>query len=178
MEITFNYSGVDTIDEIILQYIIKDKEIKIFGTNFVNNNKNNCKMIIEGNEMELKDKINNITNNILEIKLKGIKNITNMSYMFAYCSSLNSLSDISKWNTSNVNNMSYMFSSCSSLNSLPDISKWNTSNVNNMSGMFYNCSSLNSLPDISKWNTSKAKNDMSYMFDGCSKLSKIPKFNN
>ena len=151
MEITFNYSGVDTIDEIILLYIIKDKEIQIFGTNFVNNNKNNCKMIIEGNEMELKDKINNITNNKLEIKLKGIKNITNMSYMFY---------------------------ECSSLNSLPDISKWNTSNVNDMSGMFRNCSSLNSLPDISKWNTSKAKYNMGGMFDGCSKLSKIPKFNN
>ena len=121
MEITFNYSGVDTIDEIILQYIIKDKskEIQIFGTNFVNNNKNNCKMIIEGNEMELKDKINNITNNILEIKLKGIKNITNMSYMFYNCSSLNSLPDISKWNTSNVNDMSYMFDGCSKLSKIP-----------------------------------------------------------
>ena len=119
MEITFNYSGVDTIDEIILQYIIKDKEIQIFGTNFVNNNKNNCKMIIEGNEMELKDKINNITNNILEIKLKGIKNITNMSCMFENCSSLNSLPDISKWNTSNVNNMSDMFDGCSKLSKIP-----------------------------------------------------------
>ena len=119
MEITFNYSGVDTIDEIILQYIIKDKEIKIFGTDFVNNNKNNCKMIIEGNEMELKDKINNITNNILKIKLKGIKNITDMSYMFAYCSSLNSLPDISKWNTSNVNNMHCMFVGCSKLSKIP-----------------------------------------------------------
>ena len=80
-------------------------------------------MILEGNEMELKDKINNITNNILEIKLKGIKNITNMSYMFYDCSSLNSLPDISKWNTSNVNNMSGMFYNCSNLSSLPDISK-------------------------------------------------------
>ena len=51
-------------------------------------------------------------------------------------------------NTTNVTDMSYMFSYCSSLNNLPDISKWNTTNVTNMSFMFYNCKSLNNLPDI------------------------------
>ena len=44
-----------------------------------------------------------------------------------------------------------------------------------MSGMFYNCESLISIPDISKWNITKV-NNMSDMFDGCSKLSQIPKF--
>ena len=43
------------------------------------------------------------------IKLKGIKNITDMSYMFYECSKLSSLPDISKWNTSNVKDMSYIF---------------------------------------------------------------------
>ncbi|EMF0453287.1 BspA family leucine-rich repeat surface protein, partial [Enterococcus faecium] len=38
-------------------------------------------------------------------------NVTNMSYMFYYCSSLTSL-DVSHFDTSNVTNMSYMFSSC------------------------------------------------------------------
>ena len=38
--------------------------------------------------------------------------------------SLVSLPDISKWDTKNVTNMSYIFSYCSSLVSLPDISKW------------------------------------------------------
>ena len=41
------------------------------------------------------------------------------------------------------------------LNSLPDISKWDTKNVNNMSGMFYHCIALKSLPDISKWELNK-----------------------
>ena len=53
----------------------------------------------------------------------------------------------------NVTNMSYMFSDCSSLLSLPDISYLNTNNVTNMCGMFYGCSSLSSLPDILNWNT-------------------------
>jgi surface protein len=46
--------------------------------------------------------------------------------MLSDWSSLEYLSDISKWNTKNVTNMSYMFSGCSSLEFLPDISKWNT----------------------------------------------------
>ena len=81
-----------------------------------------------------------------EIKLKGINNITNMSYMFSECESLSSLPDISKWDTSNVTNMSYMFRGCKSLSSLPDISKWNTSNVNNMSYMFCDCKSSLIIP--------------------------------
>jgi len=42
-----------------------------------------------------------------------------------------------------------MFNNCSLLESLPDISKWNTNNVTNMRDLFNNCSLLESLPDIS-----------------------------
>ena len=88
-------------------------------------------MIIDNKEYEIVTQYNvkNYKNNILEIKLIGINNITDMSWMFSECSSLLSLADISKWNTNNVINMSYMFNECSSLASLPDISKWNTNNV-------------------------------------------------
>ena len=101
------------------------------------------------------------------------KNVTNMSYLFAECRSLISLPDISKWNIQNVTNMSLIFCGCISLISLPDISKWDTKNVINISGMFYNCSSLNSLPDISKWDTKSVAN-MSYMFYKCSTLNSLP----
>ena len=46
--------------------------------------------------------------------------------------------------------MSYMFSGCNSLNSLPDISKWDTSNVIDMKGMFSGCSLLNKLNNYLK----------------------------
>ena len=52
-----------------------------------------------------------------------------MSYMFSNCKTLESLPDISKWDTKNVTNMSYIISNCNSLESLPDISKRNTKNV-------------------------------------------------
>ena len=146
-------------------------EYGIFGHIFVNNNKNNCKIIYKGKEYEITDTLNiiNEKNKIIEIKLKGIKNVINMGYMFRCCESLLSLPDISKWNTSNVTNMENLFDRCSSLLSLPDISKWNTSNVTNMNSMFKDCTSLISLPDISKWNTSKVTN-IEYMFSGCSSL--------
>ena len=60
------------------------------------------------------------------------------------------------------------------LESLPDISKWDTKNVNNMSSMFYSCKSLEYLSNISYWDT-KNVNNMSYMFFGCESLKKIPK---
>jgi len=102
-----------------------NKEIKIFGYMFVKNNNNKCKMIIDDNEYELTCECNieNYNNNILNIKLKGVDNITNTSEMFNGCSSLLSLPDISKLNTNKVTNMSWMFYGCSSLSSLPDISK-------------------------------------------------------
>ena len=74
--------------EINIIYNIKYKKyIKLFGDEFVENNKNICKMIIDNKEYEMEDsyKIKNYKNNILKIKLKGINNITNMSYMFNGC---------------------------------------------------------------------------------------------
>ena len=73
-------------------------------------------MIIDNKKYEIteKYKIINYNNNELKIKLKGIDNINDMSYMLYECSSLSSLPDISKWNTDNVKDMRYMFYGCSS----------------------------------------------------------------
>ena len=169
----------DNEDEIRMIYKINKNEssIRILGSKFVENNKDYCKIIYNDNEYELDNEfnINDIDHNDeeLEIKLKGIKNITNMSSMFCMCKELISLPDISKIDTTKVTDMSGMFDVCSSLSSLPDISNWNTSNVTNMSGLFHNCSSLISLPDISKWNTSNVTN-MSYIFSGCKSLESLP----
>ena len=65
-------------------------------------------MIIDSKEYEITDKYNieNYNNNKLNIKFN---NVTDMSYMFSRCSSLSSLSDISKWNTKNFTNISGIF---------------------------------------------------------------------
>jgi len=177
-----NNNDLNDIDEITIQYKVQNSDkIRLFCEKFVKNNKTTfffkkkCKIIICGKEYDLCEywKPNLKVGSLFEIKLKGIKNITNMSCMFCNCSSLSSLPDISKWDTKNVKDMSYMFCQCSSLSSLPDISKWDTKNVTNMSSMFSSCSSLSSLPDISNLNTSKVKN-MSSMFCNCFSLSSLP----
>ena len=81
----------DNNDEIIIQYqidnIINYKNIRIFGDKFVKNNKNKCKILIKGKEANLSSHLNIEKNqlnddNILELKLKGINQITNMSHLF------------------------------------------------------------------------------------------------
>ena len=100
----------DINNYIIIEYNFEFnvKEIKIFGNNFVENNRIKCQIIFEDNEFELSEYIelkNCVNDYILKIKLIGINNITNMEYMFSDCKSLKSLPDISKWNTSNVTNI-------------------------------------------------------------------------
>jgi len=196
------YNGMNK-NEIDLLYNIpnNEKEIKIFGDEFVRNNKDLCRIIFNNKEYDLTETFNceNIKDNILKIKLKGINNATDLNSMFEGCSQLSNLSnfsnldtsyvldmsslfryckclelpDISNWNTSNVRKMAFMFCECSSLKFLPDISNWNTSNVEDMKLIFSSCSSLQSLPDISKWNTSNVF-EMCSMFGECSSLQSLP----
>ena len=95
-------------------YNIDGNEIKLFGDDFVKDNKDNCYLLIEGKKESLCSywKLNKTDKKLLEIKLIEIKTITNMSYMFYDCSSLNNLEGISKWDTKSVTNMSLMFFGC------------------------------------------------------------------
>ena len=121
-------SNNNKLNEMTIIYKIdKNKEkLKIFGDDFVKNNKNNCYLLINGKKIDLCSEINinEEQKENLEIKLIETKIITDMNSMFNSCSSLQSLPDISKWDTKNVTDMSYMFKGCSSLQSLPDISIW------------------------------------------------------
>ena len=164
------------------EYAYNKNQIKIFGKKFVENNKNNCYLLVNGKQNELSQYLilnEDSKSDFLHIKLIEKETITNMSDMFYNCTSLNTLPDISEWDTKNVNNMSYMFSGCRELISLPDISKWNTENVTTMSYMFSNCISLKTLPDISKWNTKNVReiNDMFYDCDSLISLPDISKWN-
>ena len=88
---------------ILMKYKIKEKEkiIKILGKEFIENNIDKCKIINNKKEYELAEFIDidtnkDLNNNILEIKLTGIKNITNAYSMFSGCSSLISLKTLPK----------------------------------------------------------------------------------
>ena len=176
-----NMINPNKLNEIKIIYDIKNKDkINLFGENFIKNNKGKCKIIIDNKEQDIIEELN-INDNLkkkdkLEIKIKEIKTITDISYMFKDCESLLSLPDIYKWNTQNVTNMSRIFNNCK-ISALPDISNWNTEKVKNMSSIFGFCQSLLSLPDISNWNTQNVEN-MSNMFCCCNSLSSLPNISN
>ena len=173
-------------NKIILNYKfneedIKDSKIQLFGEIFVNNNKDNCFLIIKGKFFGLKEKIElkEIVGEeainypfILEVKLleRQRKVMHDFSSMFNEISTITPDSSFEIYDSSNIRSMKNMFYNCKTLEKLPDISILDTKNVENMSSMFYNCSSLKQLPDISKWNTSNLINANS-MFERCSSLS-------
>lgn len=89
----------------------------------------------------------------------NLKNVTDISYMFMECNSLNC--DLN-WDTKNITNMGFMFYGCISFNG--DISNWDTKNVEITKQMFKLCVSFNG--HLNKWKTNNIK-DMSRMFDDC-----------
>ena len=92
--------------------------------------------------------------------------VTNMSFMFQSCPSLQV---IPKLDTSSVTCMYNMFSECDALQAIPLL---DTSNVTNMEGMFYNCTALETIPML---DTSKVTR-MVGMFQGCG-IESIPMLN-
>ena len=200
----YNKMGYKNEIRILYKYSKKNKKIRLFGQKFVEKNKKLCKLIIDNKETDLiefyenkettpkSDKIEIILKNINKVtdmssifnkcySLESIpdfskinmSSITNIAYMFFYCSSLKSIPDISRWEISSVTDMSSLFSKCPLLTELPDISKWNTFSVIYMNHLFAGCQSLKYLPDISKWDISSAL-DISSMFSGCCNLSCLP----
>lgn len=102
-------------DEITLIYNIEKNSnfVKLFDSEFVNNNKNNCKIIFRNKEYTLTEnfeiKNDDMQEEKLEMKLTGVSTITNASKMFYECKQLYSLPDIDKWDLSNVKEKNEMF---------------------------------------------------------------------
>ena len=118
--------GIMNNDEITLIYKNKnkDKSIKIFGSEFVNNNKNMCKIICNNKEYELQEYyVIEPDKEKLVIKLKGINNITNANKMFYECTALSSIPDIKKWDLTNVIEMNEVFKGCDQSLIIPEIFK-------------------------------------------------------
>jgi surface protein len=93
--------------------------------------------------------------------------VTDMAWMFFYCSNLTSL-DLSHFNTSKVNSMYNMLGYCQSLTSL-DLSSFNTSQVVSMSSMFDYCANLQTIYVGDGWNTAAVTISQD-MFKDCTSL--------
>ena len=96
--------------------------------------------------------------------------VTDMSYMFAGCTSLPRI-DVQCFDMSKVTNMSGMFAYCSVLNPILLPLKMSLDSVMNMSSMFYDCYTLTDI-DISHVSQLNAIN-MSKLFCNCSSLKYV-----
>ena len=185
------------------KYSSGDNPNRIFGYEFVKNNKDNIKLIINSREnqlienYDLKKGVNEITliilnkltnlnkmfngvcslKNIEELRYLNTNEVNNFSYMFNRCSSLTDIKPLENWNVSKGNNFSCVFSGCSSLADIKPLENWNVSNGNNFSGMFWGCSSLNDIKPLKNWNVSNG-NNFSYMLSVCSSLNDIKPLKN
>ena len=91
------YNQIDTyrkytvLDKYFIVYQIKpyEKEVKIFGEEFVNINRNNCRIVYKDKDLPLQSylRVENNDEN-LEILLLIINNISNLRNMFYKCDSL------------------------------------------------------------------------------------------
>ena len=92
--------------------------MRIYGKSFVENNKTNYKIIIDGKKEEIKEYINEKNKDILEIKLKEIEIIIeirfcNQNEYNGFIIALNS-----HWKTKNVTDISGIFCYSNNLSSL------------------------------------------------------------
>jgi len=115
---------IENNDEIIYKINKYENKVKIFGEDFVKNNSDKFEIIYKNitykiteylDAKEEEEEVNNLYYRFVKIKLKGINNVIDMSFMLYKCSSLLSLPDISRWDTNNITNMRYMFYECSHL---------------------------------------------------------------
>ena len=143
----------------------------IFGSNFVKNNCNNIKIIINDKLYPLMDKYN-LKEGKNYIKIKILKKLTTLEDMFSQCISLKNIDELKYLDTKEVNNFSGVFYGCSSLSNINALQNWNVSKGNDFSAMFFGCSSLSDLTPLQNWDVSNGTN-FSYMFCGCSAISNI-----
>ena len=179
--------------------INNNKNVRIFGADFVKNNKNICKILFNNKEEDLQNYYEDINKDYnhkdeFNIVLKGLNEVTNMGSMFSRCiylSSFYSLQDKSdSFNNTNIistnhqNTISHSLSTESKkTNSIYDGCKsvTNTSNSSNDNTstntyiLFNNRELL--LNDISQLDTSKVEN-MSNMFNECKSLISLPDISN
>jgi len=131
--------------------------------------KENIEIYVNNKKIKFDSKYKIKESKEIKVKFKFKKLLSNTSYMFYDCSSLNSI-DLSSFNATNINDMSNMISGCSSLKSI-DLSSFNITNINNMNSMFSRCYSLKSI-NLSSFNATNV-NNISEMFAGCSSLKSI-----
>ena len=159
-------------NEIYLIYKTGEKgRQKIFGKQFVENNRNNIELIINGIKNELIDEyeLDKGDNNV---KLIIKNNLINLENMFYECQNLYNIEELRYLNTNFCTNFNGIFYGCPSLTDIKALEKWNVSNGIDFGGMFYNCNLLSDIKPLENWDLSNCKSFYK-MFSLCYSLSDI-----
>ena len=178
-----------------------NQESRIFGKNFVENNKDKCLIIYEDKEYELKEFFEEIDDNtnknsLIEIKLKIIQDIKDMNNMFYECNNLLAVSvDIKLNKNPTLFETKENYSKNSLMSSSSEESQMNTLSKNETDNLYKKCdiisSSMSSIPInitsdlintnyISPINDAKSSPciinpiDLSFMFCSCDSLLALP----
>ena len=159
-------------NSITIKYFVKSEgNYNIFGREFVENNKENINLIINGKNTPLVDNYQlKEGENTITIIIKN--NLTNLSYMFSWCDSLSDIKELQYLNVQYSKDFSYMFCGCTSLSNINPLQNWNVSSGTNFTSMFCNCSNLLDIKPLQKWNVSNGVL-FQYMFYGCSSLEDL-----
>ena len=181
----YNFCLNKNIFEAKIKYLNKpNQKIRLFGYQFVYDNKKNLSIIIDESIEYIKEfHIFNPKKTIVEIYLtdkkkdKSYQNIDKMDKlircMFENCESLIEVEF--NFNGYKINkDLSHLFDGCKSLLKVPEcVIGWVNNDCCDISYMFSNCSFLKELPDISKWKTSEI-HKMLGVFKGCKSLKYLP----
>ena len=172
-----NNEDIYIIYDVNEKYIDKDGYVSIFGKNdnqkgsdFVKENKNKIKIIINNKEkpLEYTYKLKKGYNKII-IKLNDDNDIYNLEYMFSGCTCLKSIEGLK--------NFSCMFYHCLLLSDIKALENWDVSNVKDFSCMFSQSNSLFDIKPLQNWNVLNG-NDFTFMFNRCELLSDIKPLEN
>ena len=124
----------------------KKEKLRIFGSEFIKNNKNKCKIIFNKREYKLKEyfeDVNHYYNHKKRIIIELIgKNIIDTSYMFSECKTLYKFYDLSEIkNLEGINRLKEEISQISILSNINNksLTKSLSSNTDKTPDMYYGC---------------------------------------
>ena len=162
----------------------KEERFKIFGQTFVENNKENIYLKINGDMFELVETVEKkeIINDHLEVIMiqkfenETRKYINNMSCMFCDCKAteikFSKMKNGPLFDLSNVTDISKMFKNCPNLKEIDLKFLQNINEIKYMDHLFSGCKKLIKIIGINLINTESVKN-MKKLFNACGKLEEI-----
>ena len=154
-----------------------EKDYKIFGKIFVENNNDKISLVINGIQSPLVKtaKINDNDKDIEVVLIKNCFDLDDLSYMFSNCKSKSiEITEIKNRETflKNVKNISYMFNNCSYLKQI-DLHFFRVfENVVFIDSLFNGCKELENISNLTHLNTISVTK-MYRIFSHCQKLKKI-----